>query len=224
MPEWKEKYNSYLKKADLPPSSHFTDNSSLSDKLQNNLDTLFKTLGDNGDLVIRDFTLFGVHRAALVFFSTLVNLETIQEHILKPLMAKPADPSDIPDKIEEMNSFIWSKVVHVTKGKVTGEFASLSSDIVKGQLILLIDGLNQALTFDMRKIDQRGVEPPMTEQVIRGSREGYVEKLENNLSLLRYRLQTPDFKIEISPIGTRTKSRVAVCSYPQQKRLGRDVR
>ncbi|WP_052087784.1 spore germination protein [Paenibacillus wynnii] len=211
MPEWKEKYNSYLKKADHPPSSHFTDNRSLSNKLQNNLDTLFRTLGDNGDLVIRDFTLFGLHRAALVFFSTLVNLETIQEHILKPLMAKPADPSDIPDKIEEMNSFIWSKVVHVTKGKVTGTFASLSSDIVKGQLILLIDGLNQALTFDMRKIDQRGVEPPMTEQVIRGSREGYVEKLENNLSLLRYRLQTPDFKIEISPIGTRTKSRVAVC-------------
>ncbi|MFD2875727.1 spore germination protein [Paenibacillus rhizoplanae] len=75
----------------------------------------------------------------------------------------------------------------------------------------MIDGVPEALHLDMRQIEMRGVEQPQTEQVIRGPREGYVEKLENNLSLLRYRLQSTDFRIEISPLGTRTQSRVALC-------------
>ena len=211
MQNWKQIHDTYLQKSQSSFSTISHDLDGMSPSLQNNLDTLNKVLGDNGDLVIRDFVLFGVHHAALVFFSTLVNLETIQDHILKPLMAKPANLSDLPENIDEINSYIWSNVVHVTKGKVSSDLASLPEDIVKGQLILFIDGGNQALTFDMRKIEQRGVEQPQTEQVIRGSREGFVEKLENNLSLLRYRLQTPDFRIEISPLGTRTKSKVAMC-------------
>ncbi|MNI32460.1 Spore germination protein B1 [compost metagenome] len=76
---------------------------------------------------------------------------------------------------------------------------------------MLIEGSGDALLLDMRQVDLRGVDQPKTEQVIRGPREGYVEKLENNLALLRYRLQSTDLRIEISPLGKRTQSRVALC-------------
>ncbi|MED4958214.1 spore germination protein, partial [Paenibacillus macerans] len=58
---------------------------------------------------------------------------------------------------------------------------------------------------------KRGIEQPQTEQVIRGAREGFIEALETNLSLIRYRLQSPSLKIETGDIGARTKSKVAVC-------------
>lgn len=211
MSEWKEQYSSYMQKQQQPPSPPSPDSSWLNNNLQDNLQTLLAKLGDNGDLVVRDFQLFGKHQAVMVFFSSLVNLEQIQEHVLRPLMSKSTMLADIPEDIAELTQYIWTMIVHVTQGQITGEVAILSDVAVKGELILLIEGANQALTLDMRQIEQRTVEQPQTEQVIRGSREGFVEKLDNNLSLLRYRLQTTDFKIIISPLGTRTQSRVALC-------------
>ncbi|KAI7258457.1 hypothetical protein KC345_g10557 [Hortaea werneckii] len=155
--------------------------------------------------------LFGVREAAMVFFSSLVNTEQIREHVLKPLMHHTPEHQGIPDDITGLVHYIWSTAVQVTQGTTTGDTSALSSAAVQGKLILLIEGVPEALMLDMRQIDMRGVEQPQTEQVIRGPREGYVEKLENNLSLLRYRLQSTDFRIEISPVGTRTQSRVALC-------------
>lgn len=82
--------------------------------------------------------------------------------------------------------------------------SALPPAIVKGELILLIEGTSEALLLDMRQIDMRGIEQPQTEQVIRGPREGYVEKLENNLALLRYRLQSTDFRISPAIISARS--------------------
>jgi spore germination protein KA len=207
---WKDKYTSYVQKQQQasPPEPA---GSPLTGNLQADLQELLARLGDNGDLVVRDFLLFGTHRAAMIFFSSLVNTEQIREHVLKPLMAQPSGQPGFPEHISEMTHYIWSTAVQVTEGTTTADISALPSAAVKGELILLIEGVPEALRMDMRQIDTRGVEPPQTEQVIRGPREGYVEKLENNLSLLRYRLQSTDFRIEISPVGTRTQSKVALC-------------
>lgn len=209
MQAWKDKYEAYVRSRQQPSPApdHGTLNCSLSDNLKGLLDAL----GNNGDLVVRDFLLLGEYKSVMVFFSSLVSMEQIQEHVLKPLMAKPSEISGKPESLADITHYIWSTVVHVTQGTRTSEASALPAAIVKGELILLIEGVNEALTLDMRQIEQRSVEQPQTEQVIRGSREGFVEKLENNLSLLRYRLQSSNFRIEISPLGTRTKSRVAVC-------------
>lgn len=210
MQAWKDKYASYVNKqqeASLPETAR----SLLTGNLRADLQELLAQLGDNGDLVVRDFRLFGTHQAAMIFFSSLVNMEQVREHVLKPLMAQPSGPPGIPEPMSDMIHYIWSTAVQVTQGTTTADFASLTGAAVKGELILLIEGVPEALRMEMRQIDLRGVEQPQTEQVIRGPREGYVEKLENNLSLLRYRLQSTDFRIEISPLGTRTQSRVALC-------------
>lgn len=210
MQAWKEKYEAYVRSRQQP-SSPAPDHGKLSSSLSDNLKGLLDTLGHNGDLVVRDFLLFGEHPAAMVFFSSLVGMEQIQEHVLKPLMAKSPESSGRPQNLSDITHYIWSTVVHVTQGTTTSEASALPAAITKGELILLIESVDEALTLDMRQIEQRSVEQPQTEQVIRGSREGFVEKLENNLSLLRYRLQSTNFRIDISPLGTRTQSRVALC-------------
>lgn len=175
------------------------------------MESLLTLLGQSGDLVVRDFLLFGKYPASMVFFSSLVSQEQIQEHILKPLMAPHSGHPGFTDNPADIVHYIWNTTVQITQGTTEQLITSLTSAIVKGELVLLIEGVNEALLLDMRQIDMRGVEEPQTEQVIRGPREGYVEKLENNLALLRYRLQSTDFRIEISPLGTRTQSRVALC-------------
>lgn len=46
---------------------------------------------------------------------------------------------------------------------------------------------------------------------LREPREGFIESLGTNISLLRYRLQTPDYRVKSMEIGTKTKSKVAMC-------------
>lgn len=197
------------KQQSCPPPAPGSD--SLSHSLTDNLESLLTLLGQSGDLVVRDFLLFGKYQASMVFFSSMVSQEQIQEHILKPLMARPSGHPAFTDNLADMVHYIWNTAVQVTQGTTEQFISSLPPAIVKGELVLLIEGVDEALLLDMRQIDMRGVEQPQTEQVIRGPREGYVEKLENNLALLRYRLQSTDFRIEISPLGTRTQSRVALC-------------
>lgn len=211
MQTWKETYEAFVQQQQQPTSSSAVSSGTLGSSLEQNLKALQKILGDNGDLVVRDFLLFGIHKAAMIFYSSMVGIEQIQEHVLKPLMAKPAEPPGMPEDIKDLPHYIWNVIVHAAQGQTTDKLSALPDAAVKGELILLIHGVSEALTLDMRQIEQRSIEQPQTEQVIRGSREGFTEKLENNLSLMRYRLQTKDFRIQISPLGTRTQSRVAMC-------------
>lgn len=207
---WNEKYESYLKKKQ-PGSPQAPGAGSLSRSLADNLQQLQAVLGANGDLVIRDFLLFGRHEAAIVFLSSLVNEEQIREHILEPLLPGPENSPGVPEDPDHLIHYIWAKAVQVTQGNTEQKLDHLPPAIVKGSLALLINGVTESLLLDIRQVDLRGVDQPQTEQVIRGPREGYVEKLENNLALLRYRLQSTDLRIEISPLGRRTQSRVALC-------------
>lgn len=167
MQAWKDIYTSYMHKQQQasPPEP---DKSPLTGNLQADLQALQARLGDNGDLVVRDFQLFGAHQAAMLFFSSLVNMEQVREHVLKPLMAGPSGHQDIPDSIAGMIHYIWSTAVQVTQGTTTTDISVLPDAAVKGELILLIEGVPEALVLDMRQIDMRGVEQPQTEQVIRG--------------------------------------------------------
>lgn len=207
---WNEKYESYLKKQQ-PGSRQAPGAGRLSRSLADNLQQLQAVLGANGDLVIRDFLLFGRHEAAIVFLSSLVNEEQIREHILKPLLPGPENSPGVPEDPDHLIHYIWAKAVQVTQGNTEQKLDPLPPAIVKGSLALLINGVPESLLLDIRQVDLRGVDQPQTEQVIRGPREGYVEKLENNLALLRYRLQSTDLRLEISPLGRRTQSRVALC-------------
>ncbi|WP_310550863.1 spore germination protein [Paenibacillus glufosinatiresistens] len=180
--------------------------------LEANLDQMSDMLGMNGDLVIRRFHLFGRCRAAAVFFSSMIETDQLQDHVLKPLMAELSEGAEEKSaRGDGLIGLIWNRTVHIGQGVRTGNLAKLPNEIVQGRLALLIDGHEEALAFDIRRIEYRSIEQPQTEQVIRGAREGFVEKLEPNLTLLRSRLQTSELRIETAPVGTRSASVVAVC-------------
>ncbi|MEK4508467.1 spore germination protein [Paenibacillus sp. FSL K6-2524] len=179
--------------------------------LDENLQAIRQVFKKDSDLVIRSFRLYGLYEAAIIFFSSMTNQDQIHEHVLKPLMLVPSDSAEIPDILNDLPDYIWNMTVHIARGGKTVDINSLPALIIQGNVILLVNGMEQALYIDMRKIEHRSVEQPQTEQTIRGSREGFSENLQANLSLLRYRLQTPDFRVMTSPFGVRTRSEVAIC-------------
>ncbi|MFD2875728.1 hypothetical protein ACFTAO_06710 [Paenibacillus rhizoplanae] len=133
MQDWKDKYASYIHKQQAsPPEPEPASGGRLTGELKTDLPELQARLGENGDLVVRNFLLFGTYPAAMLFFSSLVNMEQVREHVLKPLMARPSEHPGMPDQAAGMTHYIWSTVVQVTQGTTTADLSTLPPAAVKG--------------------------------------------------------------------------------------------
>ena len=76
---------------------------------------------------------------------------------------------------------------------------------------LIFDGEDNCLSVDTRTVVGRSIAEPPTSMVMRGPREGFVEDIKVNLTLLRKRLKTPNLKVVNLTVGKYTNTAVAVC-------------
>ncbi|MBW4840323.1 MAG: spore germination protein [Paenibacillaceae bacterium] len=187
----------------------------LETDLDDNLRSIQNRIRNSSDMVVRRVKIMGRRSAALLFLSSLTDAKLIQEGIVAPLQAPPLafEPRIEEDLHRQVDLFdlVYQERVHANLGQRSSDWDVLLDQLMKGQTLLFIDGYAEAMTFDTRLVEKRAIEQPQTEQVIRGSRDGFIEQLETNLSLIRYRLQSADLVIETGELGSRTKSKTAVC-------------
>lgn len=89
--------------------------------------------------------------------------------------------------------------------------ADCTHKLLCGDILLCVDGEEGYAVINARSYTTRGITEPPTETVMVGPREGFIEDLKTNLSLLERRIKSPDFAVERLEIGRRTKTSVAVC-------------
>ena len=75
---------------------------------------------------------------------------------------------------------------------------------------MLADGFAEALALNTKGWENRGIEEPKTEALVRGAREGFTETIGLNTALLRRRIHHPDFVIEEMQIGEKTRTKVCI--------------
>ena len=71
-------------------------------------------------------------------------------------------------------------------------------------------GKKPGFHLGLAKFEKRAIEIPAAERVIRGPREGFVEALGVNTSLIRRRIKSPDLKLISMEIGRYTKTKVVI--------------
>ncbi len=76
---------------------------------------------------------------------------------------------------------------------------------------LIFDQNDNCISVDTRTVIGRSIAEPPTSMVMRGPREGFVEDIKVNITLLRKRLKTPNLKIINLAVGKYTNTAVAVC-------------
>lgn len=90
------------------------------------------------------------------------------------------------------------------------EVNKIITAILSGSVVLLIDGLEEALIIDAREYPARGPEEPDIERVSRGSRDGFVETLVFNSALIRRRVRDPSLRMELLQVGKRSKTDIII--------------
>lgn len=167
----------------------------LSTDLEENLQQ-FKSIFENcSDLIIRQLQAAYGPKMVLLFIEGIVKTEEIHENLLRPLL----------ETVER-------KHLPLSEMKTASTFIEAADAILTGKAVLLADQSDEAILFNVRGGQRRGIEEPTTESVVRGPREGFTETLRVNTALLRFRIKTPQLKMESFTIGKQTETSV-VLSY-----------
>lgn len=132
------------------------------------------------------------------YFESLIDTQYLDQFIL-PKLAVPTEFSSAKDKLHTL-----FQAVDVT-AKSLEDLASL---LFEGNVIFLF---NQALlSINAGSLPKRQPEESALETSIRGPKDGFVEDLKTNISLIRRRLNTPSLCLEKYIIGERSKTKVAL--------------
>ncbi|BFH17496.1 spore germination protein [Paenibacillus melissococcoides] len=77
--------------------------------------------------------------------------------------------------------------------------------LLNAYTLLITHQTSFVIAIEAMQWDKRDIQEPDAESVVRGPREGFVENLQTNMSLLRLRIRTPSLKMETLKKGQMTK-------------------
>jgi len=156
---------------------------------------------DCSDFVIREFQIEHSVKAIFFFVDGMVNTQSANE-ALKALMIQEGE--------ERWIERILHTSLPVTQTQQSNNYADLLKSVLGGDVGLIVDGNDQAVLMGVRGMEKRSIQEPETEAVIRGPREGFIENLRTNTSMIRRKLKTPRLKMKPMTIGTESNTSIVV--------------
>lgn len=114
------------------------------------------------------------------------------------------------DRPEGAEPFFQQRLVPVSMSRKVESIDEAVDAVLAGEVVFLFDGASHGLAASVPESEGRAIEDPPSEPAIRGPREGFVERLVTNTSLLRRRLRNTHLKIETYAIGTLSRTEVAL--------------
>ena len=226
--EEKENYEFHL-----PTSSNNIDESFfekldteiVSDSLETNLNYLKVKYNMliNSDIKIRNFYINFQNKsisAFLLYIDGMINGKDINDFILQPLFLKNSIKMDVHSQILEMpkkqkdnklEDFLYNSLIPQNNLSKESEFLKIISKVNLGFCALFVEGISSCICIEAKGFKERSVDKPVTEAVVKGSHEGFVENLRTNTSMLRRIINNEKLIIEEVQIGNLNKNKVSIC-------------
>ncbi|WP_078554111.1 spore germination protein [Bacillus alkalicellulosilyticus] len=165
-----------------------------------------QTLGNSFDFY-HETVQVGSTNGYLYYLTTMTNTEVITEKITQPL-------SSISSNNQSMTLSEWKTLCHKIFGGTQHHFVATKNEVVtllmKGYLVIHLDGMNEVIVIKIRSTDLRSIEEPSTQTIIRGPKEGFIENLDTNINLVRRRIKNPKLRFEEHVVGSETSTGVAL--------------
>jgi len=182
----------------------------LSDRLSDNLEQLKAefTYPDNVALIIRHVYVQAMElNVAVLYLEGAADAKSIEKQIMEPLLTKPPF---LPQHEDVMTVLLEEVLTTTTAGTTKEQYRMLIQDIIHGYTIVLVDGVNQALSIETPGFISRSVTVPQVEHVLKGPKEAFIESAAVNRSLIRKQLKDAKLVSEIMKIGERATNDVTL--------------
>lgn len=185
-------------------------NSIITEDLEKNLLTLKKLLINDDTLRIRTVENAYVSsvKCAIIFIDGLVQNELVNDNVIHPIINSLAFANQ-----SDNNNFstLERSVISVNDSRPVLTFAQIINAIIYGDTVVLMNGYAKGAQLNTKGFMLRSVSEPDNEKALYGPREGFIESMMMNLTLLRRKIQSPHFKMSFFEIGAVTKTKGCIC-------------
>ncbi|HHW98268.1 MAG TPA: spore germination protein [Firmicutes bacterium] len=188
----------------------------ISGHFENDFQALQDLLANNSDLRTGMIRTEDGKRVALFFYAGLIDQQLLNHNVVGPIQRNRA-----PLTAE----VLLQRIIKAPNGAVEKSLAALGTDLAKGAVIILMEGLDEAITVTMPQFPGRGIERSQSEDVLIGPHQSFCEDLNKNLNLLRRYLKIPQLKIKNLELGRISKTDLAIVYIEgvAQEKLVREV-
>ncbi|QOR67837.1 spore germination protein [Cytobacillus suaedae] len=177
----------------------------LCNELDTNIETVKTLLHQAADLLIRQCKLGGTgQNCAIVCIDGLVDIELINDKVIKRILSNQSfQDTNIP--LSEIPTYLNDHVLSTEAIHIVNTLDDVMLPILSGDTAVFIDGTTQVIIIGTKKWEDRSVEEPTTETLVRGPRDGFNENLRTNTVLIRRRVRDSNLRFDSFKIGRRSK-------------------
>ncbi len=166
--------------------------------------------GHSQDLTVRHISLEpGAVPAMIVYLPTMVDEPRLDQSLHSLL--QPASAAERPPAARDVVGWIRHHQVSAPDTSEVVQIRQAAFAVSEGMAVLFVQGSGCALAFDVTGGPQRAISESKTQRVVRGPREGFIESIHVNLTLIRRRVRDPRLRVDMLTVGELTRTRVAVC-------------
>ena len=187
----------------------------MSNSIQQMIDGIRIQNGNSSDIVVRELMIGGNPGVpiAVVYIESLVQADLVNNFIIRSLL-------DIEFKIDDMvkeengasliNDRFIQKVFSLGSVKYCEDWDDMIDKLLLGSTLIMIEGSPKVIQIVTTGGEFRAITESQTESVVRGPKEGFVESININVSLLRRRIHSSDLRVDIRTVGSKSRTNLAV--------------
>ncbi len=182
------------------------ENQRLSKNIDKNIAAIKSKIKDCDD--IKDRTMFlakGKVKGCIFYVEVAMNNISIKESVIGRLIWELMDKT--PDEIYK---YLEDNALGITDVKELPTLDEAIQGIMIGDGVIFIDGYDKAIKIKSKGYPMMSLSESRTENVIRGSKEGFADSVKTNTALMRKRLRTEKMKVKEQIIGEYSNTTVAL--------------
>lgn len=170
-------------------------------KIEEFVPLIKQTFCESDDLKCRELTVAGV-KCAFAYIDGGTDKLLLEQNIIMPLRNAQQFAPPYLDALTQ--TVVYSEDITPLP------LSNCAGAVAEGDVAFVIEDEDTAYVFSLRKPEKRSVTEPPTSSVLKGPREGFIEELKTNLSILRRRIKTPDLAVKFFQVGRYSTTSVAV--------------
>ncbi|KUP06893.1 spore gernimation protein KA [Bacillus coahuilensis p1.1.43] len=190
-----------------------TDIKQFSPFIEESLTEIKATIGHSPDVIVREFKIGSSKpvKGAVIFIDGLADKVLIQEYILEKLMIDGSKAYQNPSAyLRNFAVTLKDDLISICEISEVNDYPSLFESVLSGDCVALIDGSPFAFKIGAKGWEERSIEEPTSEQLVRGPKDGFTENMRVNTSLIRRRIIDPHLTFEPYRIGRRSRTEISI--------------
>jgi spore germination protein KA/spore germination protein len=172
------------------------------------VETILETIEAEGFMLSRRSLPCKEGSIEILYIPQLTDRVSLMDFVIRPLSLYLEHGSNTAQELKAET--IAGSVLYADDFEIQTAEDEVASLILDGKTILLLPDGDEYIVINLNKVEHRSISDPMIEYTLRGTRDCFVENLNVNLALIRYRNRDTKLRICQYKVGKRTKTNVAL--------------